>query len=415
MKTGCYLIHGLIVLLAFAAVSLPPAFGGPTELVPAVSLRWEYNDNILLSGSNEQEDIITIATGSIQVQRNSERLNAAVGINIDKVMYEDNSGLNDVDKRFSLNGSYWLTERWVADILGIWSKDSIRSSEIDTTGLALTGDSESRDVRLSTRYLISELGRLNLEIGLNARDIQETGEEEKNRQFNVALGYTHNLSKWWPNTTGLLNFSYLAYDSQIHTRETDSLFPVETTREFQSDIWQMTLGVSKQLTALFSMYVQAGIGYTDTREVLIRSGSLSSTDTSNDEVVSGIFLAGVEYRGLYNGAGLSFSHDVRGGAGSNGAVERTSALFNYYHRITDSLTVTFNLSGYLNRNDRTTTADTDKLTLDVQPGFSYRIGREWFFKGGYRFTSIEDRQEDTATHRSLIYVELAKQFIFDID
>ncbi|MCG8614681.1 MAG: hypothetical protein MI802_00585, partial [Desulfobacterales bacterium] len=60
--------------------------------------------------------------------------------------------------------------------------------------------------------------------------------------------------------------------------------------------------------------------------------------------------------------------------------------------------------------DRETADDTDELTLNIQPGLRYKFDEDLVLRTGVRFTSVEDREDDTASERSLIFLTLKKEF-----
>ncbi|MDA8133610.1 MAG: hypothetical protein M0T82_03220 [Desulfobacteraceae bacterium] len=403
----------LAVCLAAEAVFgfRPPAAGGPTELVPRISIREEYNDNILFSKDNKKKDLLTIASGSIRVERKTERLNSAVDIRAGQKVYADYHDLNTLDTSASANLDFRVTERLTMGVSGAWTEDSLRGYDEDTDGLRLNGDRERLNVSLSGGYNFSEIGRADISLDMERTDIQEPLEKERLEEKRFSLNYSHDLSRIWNNTTGLLGLNYVQYVSEIR-----GLGGLGYLQEYDSDIWQFTVGYSKELTELLSYYIQAGISYTDTRETVTQNtffGPLSSR--SGADSLGTVVVAGITYKTLYYDVALSFSHDVGGGSGTNGAVERTSAAVDLTGRLTEEFRATLNASWRLNQNDRNTGDDLDELTLTLQPGLRYEIGDDTFLTAGYRFISRENRRNDTLTEGNLVYFEVTRQFNYDID
>jgi hypothetical protein len=104
------------------------------------------------------------------------------------------------------------------------------------------------------------------------------------------------------------------------------------------------------------------------------------------------------------------SHGVRADSGTTGVVERTSINLGVERRVSENFSLTLATSGFLNRNERNNLSDQDLLTLNIQPGFRYRITDTLNLSGAYRYTSEEDRDIDQTRERSLVYLELRKQF-----
>nr|NJM03766.1 outer membrane beta-barrel protein [Desulfobacula sp.] len=403
----------LAVFLAAEAVFgfRPPAAGGPTELVPRISLREEYKDNLLFTKDNKKKDLLTIASGGIRVERKTERLNANADAGVRQLMFNRYDELDSMDKSVGAGLDYRVTERLTLGASGAWKADSIRGYDEDISGVSLNGDREVLNLSLTGGYHFSEIGRADLSLDMDRSEIQRSLETEDLTQNQVRLEYAHNLSRFWNNTTGLLGLNYTRYASEIMNQE-----GLGSLQEYDSDIWQFTVGFSKELTELLSFYVQTGVSYTETLETVTQNtffGPLSSRSSADS--LGGVAAAGITYKTLYYDAALSFSHDVRGGSGSNGAVERTFAAFDLSGRITEDFRATLNLSGSLSRNDRKTGEDLDELTLTLQPGFRYEISDDLYLAAGYRFISRENRQNDTLTEGSLVYFEVTRQFNYDID
>jgi hypothetical protein len=403
----------LAVCLAAEAVFgfRPPAAGGPTELVPRISIREEYNDNLLFTKDNKKKDLLTIASGGIRVERNLERLNANVDAGVKQLMFNRYDELDSTDKSVGAGLNYRVTERLTLGASGTWRADSIRGYDEDISGVSLNGDREVLNLSLSGGYNFSEIGRADISLDMERTDIQEPLEKERLEEKRFSLNYSHDLSRIWNNTTGLLGLNYVRYVSEIR-----GLGGLGYLQEYDSDIWQFTVGYSKELTELLSYYVQTGISYTDTRETVTQNtffGPLSSR--SGADSLGTVVVAGITYKTLYYDVALSFSHDVGGGSGTNGAVERTSAAVDLTGRLTEAFRATLNASWRLNQNDRNTGDDLDELTLTLQPGFRYEIGDDLYLSAGYRFISRENRRNDTLTEGNLVYFEVTRQFNYDID
>lgn len=416
MKHSIKICFRLFLSLLLAS-SCVPGYAGPTNLIPSLSIRQEYNNNITFSQNNAKEDSITIVTGSVLLRHKTQRIDAQTVLEIKKKIYQDYRELNDVDTVFSTGFDARLSERVSLGTELLISKDSLRGETAEAIGVALTGDRERHELSINNSYMISEISRLRVSLDFGDISIKEAGENEINENLNIGLQYDHNLSKIWENTTGLAGLNFQRYTSDIHDTDTGSVFFPETRTDYTSDVWQMTIGLSKQATELFNFYIQSGIGYSQTKEIRTRTGGGfgTVTNSSTSDSFSGLLFAGLTYDGLYTDADLTISHDIRGSSGTNGTLERSSLSLDMSSRLTSDLWLRFQISGILNRNERTTSDDLDTLTITMAPGFRYQIDRELFISGGYRYTLIDDREDNTSKERNLFYLEIKKQLTFDID
>jgi len=393
-----------------------PVFAEPGKIVPFVSVKQEYSDNILFSSSNEVEDSITTGTVGLVYLYDSERVDARLDGRLYHLFYRDNNQLDSTDGSAYANWDYQVTERIGVGAAADYRNDSRPDEDLNTTGLLLPGDIEAANFSVSSNYMFSEAtrGEATLKYGLN--EIEEINTDESNDGIRLDLAFSKNLSKVFENTTGLFNFSYFHYNADY---ETTRNIPGPTTRttyqNFASDVAQMYAGFSRDITELYNFYLQVGASYTKTTEgTRIKSTGASTGDVTladqNDSNWGGVLLAGLNYDGLYYDVGLSISQDMRGGLGTNGVVQRSAVSLGIDRKFSDGFWVTFDTSCYLNQNERQTQVDLDDLTFNIQPGFRYEFLETFTLTGLYRFTSIDDRERDTTTERNMVYLVIRKDF-----
>lgn len=406
------------VATIFLVIVLPlKVFAGPDKITPYVSLKQEYSDNILFSSANEKEDFISTGTGGIVLSRKDEKTDARLDAKLLRLFYWDNDQLDSTDGGILGNWNYKMTERFGIGTKAEYKKDSRRDTDTDTTGLVLSGDRDKTDFSVSANYLFSELSKGEVTGGYGTSEIDELNDDEDSDTLTLNFAFTRNLSKTFANTTGLLNFSYMKYTADVETIS-PGLITTTYFRDFSSDVFQLYGGFSKDITELYNVYVQAGASYTDTTEGLRTRRSLPnglvisdarSVDQTSDSL-GGVLATGLKYDGLYYDVGLSVSHDVRGSVGTSGTAERSAVSLGINGKLTDEFFLTFDTSLYLNRNERKTLADLDELTFNLQPGFRYRITDTFTLTGVYRYTSVENRQNDNTSERNLVYLMIKKDF-----
>ncbi|MCP4118782.1 MAG: outer membrane beta-barrel protein [Desulfobacteraceae bacterium] len=411
-----------MIILVAGLLPLPlNAIADPLKFVPAVRVKQEYNDNILFEHSMEDEDFITTVSPSFTVDQKVERLQANLKAGVDKIIYWEFDELDALDMDVDGKVRFQATERLGFGVKGRYAEDSRRDRETDLTGLVLAGDRDATNISLFSDYLVSEKTKASLTLSYSDVTIEKPDDEE-NEYYKVDLAFTHNISKWFDNTTGLLNFSYMNYDSDDRNLYSDNPWPGLTTKVNQAyafDLWQMYAGFSKNITELFSVYLQAGAGYTrsdeSARKRYFETGTgneltAPTRTSSSDSNFNGVLVAGMDYTGLYYTAGLSVSHDARGSSGVNGLVERTSVSANYSRKISSELTATLSGACHLNRTDRSIGADEDDLTCSVRTGLRYKFSRDFTLSAYYRYRTLNEREEDTHRYQNLVYLMVNKTF-----
>jgi len=406
----------VVVILSGAVFSVS---ADPTKIIPFVSLKQEYSDNILFSSNNAQEDFITTVSGGLSIKQKTQVIDASLTAKVDKLLYWDFDELNSLDKFFSGNVNYRAAERLGIGASAQYSEDSRRDREADTTGLLVSGDRESARFSLFSNYLFSEITKGDIKLGYGLVKIDETNSTEDDDDFRVDISFSRNLSKTFKNTTGILNFSYLHYIADIETTTAETDLTSTIFQEYTSDIFQFSTGFSKDITELYNIYLLLGGSYSRTIEGLRARQTLTGTGTLLSDVVSpeqddntwgGLVSTGLKYNGLYYDMGLSLSRDMRGASGTNGVVQRSSISGNIDRKVTDQFALTLDASCYLNENERNNQADIEELTLNIQPGFRYKFTHDFIVSCFYRFTSVEDRQNNSTSERNMIYLVIRKEF-----
>lgn len=381
-----------------------PASGEPTTFKPFFSLDQEYNDNILFSNSNEEEDFITTLSGGLVIEQRTERVNANLSARLDQLLYWHLDELNSLDMFFKGDLDYKTTEKLGVGGSAEYSEDSRADRDTATTGLLVNGDRTTKRASLSSNYLFSELTRGEVEVGFGNVETTRTSTDESNDTLSVDFSFSRNLSQTFKNTTGLLNFSYLHYTSDNNTTGTT---PV-VYQDNASDVFQFSGGFSKDITELYNIYCQAGASYTETTENL-RIGNIASPDVDSSQW-GGVLSAGLNYGGEYYDADLAISQDMRGATGTGGVVQRSMISGSVKRRVTDKFSLTLTASVFLNQNDRAIGRDTEDLTFNIQPGLRYKIFNDLILSANYRFTTVDNRITDTNSERSMVHFVIRKEF-----
>nr|WP_320016140.1 outer membrane beta-barrel protein [uncultured Desulfobacter sp.] len=418
MKSRLILSTVLVLLVVAASVRAEPY-----SITPWIEAKQSYSDNILFSQKNEESDFITTLIGGLTLEQNLERLKTNLSGQLEQFFYWDYSELDALDYNVSGSLKYKVTERAGLSASARYTKDSQRDRDTETTGLLVSGDRKRADLSLGADYMLSELSQVEVSVDLADLDRQEEEivleESEDNNSIQISLAFRRDLSEYFKNTVGLFNLIYLHYtgEEENHFTYSEGYLERMVLQDYTSDVYQFSTGFSHNISELYSLFFQVGASYTQTDE---KQGSqwlyyygipLSSSESEYDsDTWGGIFSTGIDYKDEYWTMGLTLSQDVRGGTGTSGTVQRTSLSGTLDRKLSDALTLTFRASAYLNKNERELTSDTDELAFNVQPGFKYRLKRDFVLSFAYRFTSVEDREDDTTTTRNLVYFDIKKEF-----
>lgn len=412
------------LILAVALFFLAVAASGraePYSITPWVKVKQSYSDNILLSSKNETSDAITTVTGGLTLEQNQERLKTKLSGQLEQFCYWDYDDLNALD--YSVSGSlkYKLTERLGLNASARYDKDSQWDRDTETTGMVISGDRKTADLFLGLDYMLSELSRIEFSVDLGNTDRQEeyssNDTSEDNNTIEVNVTFQRDLSEYFSNTVGLFNLKYLHYAGEQESYYELGFWEQTTFQDYDSDVFQFSTGFSHNISELYSLFCQVGASYTKTSEnqdyertFLGFSLPRVSGPEYQTNTWGGVLSTGIDYKDEYWSMGVALSQDVRGATGTRGVVQRTSLSGNLNRKLTSDLTLTFKTSVYMNKNERKSSSDEDTLTYNLQPGVRYRFKNDFFLSGAWRFTSVEDRENDSDKTHNLVYIELKKEF-----
>ncbi len=403
------------LLIFFGVLMIPLTIGAKTsEYTPYLYVSEQYSDNIFFSSSNPEKDFITIATAGFLFRHTAARLRAKFDGAIEQLFYQDNTAFNGTEGQALASLNYQLTERvGLGGSFGYY-RDLRKDRIFNNSGLIdnKNGDRNTINFNVTSSYTFSEITQGEMRIGYENIQLDDSTGDESTAVFTMGLSLNRNLSRYFKNINGLLNFSYRHYASD---RQYDVNPQVSNSQDYQADIFQLYAGFSKQLTALFSCYAQVGGSYTANRErtrirQLIFGNVVEFPNQVDDEKLGAVILSGITYKGLYTNVGVSLSHDINEGTGTTGTVERSKIGLDIRREITKALSFTLNASVYRNTGERTLREDINRLSFSCQPGLFYKFTNTWTVSGHYRFISTEDRENHLTTKRNLIYFKLRKDF-----
>ncbi|HTR45126.1 MAG TPA: outer membrane beta-barrel protein, partial [Thermodesulfovibrionales bacterium] len=99
-----------VLLIIILLVSCPaPARGDEFRVVPSLSVREEYNSNILLTTGDARRDFITTISPGVEIVDRTARLDADLQVRLDRLEYADNRDLNATNQTYSGRIRYLLT------------------------------------------------------------------------------------------------------------------------------------------------------------------------------------------------------------------------------------------------------------------------------------------------------------------
>lgn len=381
-------ISCLIWLMALSVVLSSGVLADEFKLVPSLAVREEYNDNIFFEDHGEIDDWITTISPSLTLMNRTERMDLNLSARGDGTKYGQNDELNEFDHHYIGNLSYRMTSRITVSGNAGYTVDSRSDRDIETTGRVQSTERRKRYTGgLAGNFVLSEKSAMSLSYAYEQNDFDDP-ESEDDKFHNSNLGFTHDLSAFFPRTIGRINLGYSYYDSSDTTIDT----------------YSGTVGVSYEITEVFNFLVDLGAQYSRS-EILV-------VEKEKDNEWGGVGQMALSYRGELTSATLSVQKNISPASGENGTTDRTSFLFNIRRRLAEKFSASLSVAYFLNKADagELATEDIDDRTISISPGISYEIIDDLVLDISYTYTKVRDREDNSRLRRNLVFARLTYQY-----
>ena len=166
-------------------------------VVPSITLRGEYDDNVYFTRTDEISDYLAIISPALTLDYASELLNLEANGIVDVLRYVDETDINTENQRYTINGGYRLMERWALSGNFSYIKDTTLDSELEETGIVYAREDRDRfNAGAGLSYQVSELSDMGVNYAYSKTDYDERGLEDYdfnsinfsyNRKFNDGL------------------------------------------------------------------------------------------------------------------------------------------------------------------------------------------------------------------------------------
>lgn len=373
-----------VVLLAVLIwlVSADSAFANGFDIIPSITVKEEYNDNIFVTQSGEIDDYITTLSPGIELEQRTARLNLHLSGRIDGLIYTDNHDLNHIDQDYWGRVRYQLTPRMRGGFESGYLIDSRPDRDIQTTGLVLGTDIRHRlRFRAFGDYSLTEKTAAAISYAYNKEEFDEAALNDF-FSHTADIGFTLNLETLWRSTLGRMNFGYAIADY------TSS----------KVDNYSATLGIERRLSEFYRFIFDIGPRFT--RSVF------DDPAVATNEVWGVRGQISLTYSGEFTAIRLNFSHDVQPASGRTGATERTGLSTNISRRFSDKFSGDLSAGYYLNKSDQQEFAlsNIDENSFSIQPLLRYEFTRDMALEADYAYTIINDETANAERQQNLIFI-----------
>ena len=354
------------------------------KVIPSVTLRGEYNDNVFFDEDNEDSDYIGKVSPGLEIIDRTERLNLNLNGRFHIIRYRDAGDLDaeDYDGRGAI--SYQFTPVFRGSASAAYVKDSSAGRDIDETGLVQSTDTRRRQsYGAGFDYTLTEKASVDFSYAFDKSDFDNPDRDEEDfKSHSAGAGFNYNLSSLLYETTGRLAAGYAHYD-------------YETSK---TDYYYGTVGAMWRFSEIFSLKADVGARYTDTQ----------FKGADNNTKWGGLGSAALTYHGEFTTADVSAGRDIQAASGRRGVVERTTFVLDVRHRFLEKLWLGVSAGYYLNESsaDEFAAEKIDEETLRVRPYFNWGIHRYVSLEGAYEYVYVDDNTDNTDTDRNQVYLQV---------
>jgi hypothetical protein len=371
------------------------------QIIPSLSARQEYNDNIFLSEADTIDDFITTLSGGLEVIERTERLDSSLSARVARFFYADNTELNEIDQFYRGRINYRMTPKLDFGGNAAYIVDHRPDRDVAVSGLPLGSERRSRlDVAGNLGYRVSEITAASMSYELHREDFN-------GRKFtdfetrSAVVGVTQDLSAWLEATVGRSSFGYQHYDSD--TSEVDSLV--------------CRLGGLHRFSERLNLDVELGARYTDSTFdtidlVLVPPDSDSIQPTIIQESKTGFGGLGqinLDYNWERTFGRFAVGHDIQPASGTVGVANRTALTFTLHHRPSYNMNIGLFAGFFRNRADadQFSANEIDLFSITIRPTFRWKLDDNFTLEGGYMLSYLDNKADDTKTHRNFVFLQIA--------
>lgn len=348
---------------------------------PAISVRGEYNDNILLTPQPHDTVWGLTVSPSLRLRGRSETVDVSGEFQLNFNRYEGMSGLDSEDQILRLDATR-QGERDRYTLAAALVRDSTLASELVDTGLA-TARRQRRKLTLDPSWQRSLDERTSLGLGYSLADVRyedHSGTQLVDyRNQTLSIGVTRQLTE---RDQGSVTASYTWYESL-------------PGGQFESDQAGLRLGYARSFSERLRGDLGLGYRHTDTTlhsQALVCSGpivaglcigTLSPVASTVKSDSNGWLLdLGLEQTLETGTLAVKLSRESLP-TGLGALAERDRVLLSYTRRLSPTLSLGLDASAYQTRFLEAAYRASDSRYYRLEPRLIWHLSPEWSLEGRY--------------------------------
>ncbi len=209
--------HGRVYIPVFFAIVLflPIALHcAEIKLIPQLSIRDQYNDNIFYdSGSGDKvHDLVAMMSPSLRLTDRTERLNASLQSTLQRTVYHEQKDLDATDQFHTGSIGYSLSQNMNVSADARYARDSQIDRDFETTGLVFGTATRKRwHYGCGADAALTEKTSFRTSYAYD-KDTFDNPDYSDSTTQNISLTLAHDLDALVSQTTVRLSPRYALYD-----------------------------------------------------------------------------------------------------------------------------------------------------------------------------------------------------------
>jgi hypothetical protein len=361
------------------------------DAVPSLDLQTTYDDNVYFK---EVDDFIFRIAPALKLGAQTERTNVQVRAIVDILEYYDYSELDHVDQKYDLSFATKPSVVWDVGVSGTYFDDYTFRSALEESGL-IADRAQRRGGLVEPFFSVALNDQNKLRGDYTCTNVQySTGTYPDYWVHGGAVYWFRDLRNEKSRVITLVRVSRADYEQVLG--------------DVSQQTYQGMLGFEHRFSETVAITLLAGGAYMESEHLQLEvTPSLSLTTTTVNEydstyVVDGTFRCKEERTSLF----INANRDVDASTyGENILRERIRAGLGF--QWTEKMKL--NLEGsYYHGETKGVYQKEEYQTASVRPYISYRIGKDFFLRVGYRYTWTENQITDTKQDRNRVWIMLSK-------
>ncbi|MCP4745151.1 MAG: outer membrane beta-barrel protein [Desulfobacteraceae bacterium] len=386
-----------MVLIGLIFAICPRVFADPPyRVVPALTLKQVYNDNIYLSAGEKTHDFITTVSPKFSIGYETERTEADFSLLVDIHRYLNEDQLNNSDQTLDGLFKHQVTPSWAINLGGGYKIDSLSESDIDDSGLVQSaGERRNWNYDIGTEIQMTDRTSLEAIFSNEFTDYDvETTPDLKSYTTSLALNRIF--------TERVVGFIQTSWSHIIYTGQYNPAPYEFVDQEVIYDSYALILGSKISINEKVALNANAGYRLTqfeENRQGEVTVGPLTGTYEEVTENGYQNLLANVSFVFANEKvtSKIGAGYDFLPASGQTYNTNRVSLNASVDKKLRENWQIGAGAYYFYNKSvdKQVQTESIDQITLKANSYLQYIFNKDWSLKLNYQNTVIRNLNTDT--------------------